>query len=322
VSTPQSCPDNIFARARSGSICALERSQFERHLAGCEACRAMLFLSRGFDQRLSAQSGDTQVLARLVDGIRAARAPDGSKERRAWRASVPPRRRLAALLVAAILTAGMATARVVPAVHNVLMHFAFIVAGRPAPQAAAPALQKKSPAGAGPVANAAPALVASVESPPVEPQTVAIDAPKPVRNARRVRAPSENAPTAYQLFSEANARRKAGDTVGARRAYAELERRYPASPEAQVATASLGRLLLERANDPAGALQQFDRMLSRAPATMAQPALAEEALFGRATALMHMGRSQEEKKTWLDLLARFPGSVYADRARERLAALR
>jgi TolA-binding protein len=127
---------------------------------------------------------------------------------------------------------------------------------------------------------------------------------------------------AERLFAEANARRKAGDTAGARRLYMELAKRYPGSPEAQVSNASLGRLLLERADDPEGALEQFDRLLARPAANMAQPALAEEALFGRATALMRLGRTKDEKQTWLELLKRYPGSVYTERANERLRALK
>jgi TolA-binding protein len=333
VSAVHSCPENLFARARSGSISALEQSQLERHLSGCETCRATLFLSRGFDQRLPAQAGDTQVLARVLGGVRAARASEagGADALVASRGADPTRRRplrarVVVLVAAAILTGGAATAAGLPAARNVVGRLLSSLA-EPAPneqpRAVGVAPSKHAfVAQAAPAEPATPQVVASAESAAVVPPPAVASRTLKYAAAVHAKARSEDAPTAEQLFAEANAHRKAGDPAGARRLYAALEARYPGSPEAQVASASLGRLLLERADDPAGALQQFDRLLSQRPGTMAQPALAEEALFGRATALMRMGRAPEEKKTWLELLARFPGSVYGERARERLRALK
>jgi TolA-binding protein len=333
VSAVHSCPENLFARARAGSISELEQSQLELHLAGCEVCRAALFLSRGFDQRLPAQAGDTQVLARVLGRVRTARASGAGAELLAPRGpSSAPKRSLRArvvvLVAAAILTVGAATAAALPAARSVVGRLLSTFAAQTAPPEPARPVDGVTPKRA-PVARtvaAEPAtteVVTPKESPVVAPPpAVASHTLKYTGTALRAKSRPEDAPTAEHLFAEANARRKAGDPAGAKRLYATLEARYPGSPEAQVASASLGRLLLERADDPAGALQQFDRLLSRRPGTMAQPALAEEALFGRATALMRMGRAADEKKTWLELLARFPGSVYGDRARERLRALK
>jgi TolA-binding protein len=63
-----------------------------------------------------------------------------------------------------------------------------------------------------------------------------------------------------------------------------------------------------------GALSQFDRYLAR----RSQGPLAQEALFGKASALSRLGRLEEERRTWETLLARFPTSIYRDRAHERL----
>jgi TolA-binding protein len=71
--------------------------------------------------------------------------------------------------------------------------------------------------------------------------------------------------------------------------------------------------LLER-RDAAGALGAFDGYLGRHPAG----ALCEEALDGKARALGTFGRTQEGRDTLGALLARFPGSAYAPRARRRL----
>jgi TolA-binding protein len=124
--------------------------------------------------------------------------------------------------------------------------------------------------------------------------------------------------SAKELFTQANAARRAGDDEGARVLYVELERRFPASRESQVARIALGRLFLERMHDPEAALAQFDRFLRQSPGAP----LAEEALFGRATSLMQLGRTSDERETWILLLDRFPDSVFAERGRARLSHLK
>jgi TolA-binding protein len=323
VTAPEYCPDDLFARARAGSISVKDQEQLDRHIAGCSECRALLLVSRGFEQRALAQAGDTQLLARMVDRVRAARAPaatDAStdSEHRSEKPGLATRRRsrLSVLLLAAALTAGVATAARAPATRRFVERMVGSKVTRPAPAAASVAKRSLAtrvlPAeSAAPTATPQPAPPTS-SAPPVA-------ATAAIANAQ---ARATEAPTAERLFAEANARRKAGDTAAARRLYIELAKRFPGSPEAQVSSASLGRLLLERSDDAAGALEQFDRLLARPAASMAQPALAEEALFGRATALMRLGRAKDEKAAWGELLARFPGSVYAERAHERLRALK
>jgi TolA-binding protein len=121
-------------------------------------------------------------------------------------------------------------------------------------------------------------------------------------------------PTARDLFASANMARHDDNGPRASVLYRELQRRYPTSAEALVSRVSLGRVLLDRLDDPAGALAQFDGYLAQTTHT----ALAEEALFGRATALSQLGRAEAERETWRTLLARYPSSVYADRARVRM----
>ena len=80
-----------------------------------------------------------------------------------------------------------------------------------------------------------------------------------------------------------------------------------------------GELLLERGH-PGDALSQFDRHLSAArPAGEGE--VGEEALAGRATALEQLHRTSEAIAAWKSLLARYPRSVYAGRARARLDQL-
>jgi TolA-binding protein len=141
----------------------------------------------------------------------------------------------------------------------------------------------------------------------------ATDAPR----APGVRVDEPNARTfdsAESLFREANAARRSGDVAVARALYLRLEHDFPASDEAHLAHVSLGNLLLAmgRARE---AEQQFASYLG------GRPALAQEALVGRAQSLAALGRSAEEQRVWEGLLRDYPSSVYAGRAKQRLAEL-
>jgi hypothetical protein len=131
-------------------------------------------------------------------------------------------------------------------------------------------------------------------------------------------ATGERVPTARDLFASATAARHEDNGSRASALYRELQGRYPTSAEALVSRVSFGRVLLDRLDDPAGALAQFDGYLAQT----AHTSLAEEALSGRASALSRLGRPEAERETWRTLLARYPLSVYADRARVRIGSIR
>jgi TolA-binding protein len=118
---------------------------------------------------------------------------------------------------------------------------------------------------------------------------------------------------ARALFSRANAERKADNVADALVTYAELRQRYPASPEALLSRVLCGRLLLAR-GEAENAAAEFAAYLAQSPSG----ALAEEALHGKAQALRSLGRASEENETWRLLLERFPKSIHAKTARERL----
>ncbi len=120
--------------------------------------------------------------------------------------------------------------------------------------------------------------------------------------------------TAASLLQSANAARSRGQIDQAVSLLRELQQRFPSSPEATLSHVSLGKLLMLRGLAEA-ALREFSTYL-----TTGGP-LDEEALVGRAQALGAMGRLGEERGTWEALAARFPNSVYAPRARERLRVL-
>jgi len=123
--------------------------------------------------------------------------------------------------------------------------------------------------------------------------------------------------SASDLFARANAQRRAGDARSARALYSHLQRTYPNTMEAIVSHVALGRLLLDRSQDPRGALSQFDQYLSQ----HTDGELVAEALFGRARALLLLHRTSLERSAWRTLIERYPSSVYAARAHQRLEAL-
>ena len=106
--------------------------------------------------------------------------------------------------------------------------------------------------------------------------------------------------------------RRVGEAIGLYRA---LQAGFPSSPEARLSHLSLGDLLLAGGDDRA-AIVELDAYLGGPGAP-----LAEEALVKKARALERLERPTQEQETWRELLARFPSSGYAWRARQRLARL-
>lgn len=293
------CPDSLVTRARMGTITAAERRQLDLHLTHCESCRLTLQLGYDFDQVLGEQPGDELLAARIAAAVTRVPQPARSGRRFAVAAAV------LLLVSASAVAAGPRLVRAWQARR------APVVAPTPAPPAAAP---PRTPAA--PIAQPEPSVEPQTDDPAVPPAAEDVPAPSaPPRPSHRPRATVDHpAPTADELFATANARRRAGDVPGARAAYLELQRRHPTSSPAIVSRVSLGRLFLDRLHDPKLALAQFDTYLAQSTHT----ALTEEALYGRATALLRLGRVDEERATWQRLMVRFPTSVYSERAASRL----
>ncbi len=117
-----------------------------------------------------------------------------------------------------------------------------------------------------------------------------------------------------ETFKKANQARRNGHHAEAVRLYRRLLRKEGGSSRAQIARMSLGDLLLTKFGDSRGALRQFDAYLKRQP----RGSLAEEAVVGRARALSRLGRQKEERAAWRLLLRRYPDSLHAARAIQRL----
>ncbi|MGE0789044.1 MAG: tol-pal system YbgF family protein [Sandaracinaceae bacterium] len=293
------CRDDLVVGARRGTLSPQDELSFEAHLERCAACRAAFAVGQDFDDVLGAQAGDDEIANRIAAAV----APVAKSARPARRRRTP----LAiGLVAAAFFVASIAAAASRPAVWNAV----FGASEAETPPSPAPEPRSRSTR-----SHAQPQL-REPEDVEVERDLMARDeAPlaidEPMAPPTRERA----LPDPDALFATANAARRSGEHVEARRLYLQLQRAYPRSVEALVSRVSLGRLLLERMGQPAAALPHFDAYLAQSTHT----ALAEEALFGRASALMRLGRRAQERAAWEQLLRRFPGSVYADRAHARLA---
>lgn len=172
-----------------------------------------------------------------------------------------------------------------------------------------------------PIAPVIEPLLAPVIAPTVEPEPT--PTPEPAVTARRAAARGREdrpatapARAAADLLREANAARRDGDKPGALALYRRIGRDFPGSREDSVAAVAIGRLELDL-GQPARALAAFDAYL-RGHAT---GNLAEEAAFGRASALRALGRTDAEREALREFVARYPDSVQHGRARARLDAL-
>lgn len=112
----------------------------------------------------------------------------------------------------------------------------------------------------------------------------------------------------------ANELRRAQRWREAEAAYLAVVTQAPAAPEAYVARLAAASLRLEHLGDPAGALRLYE---SSAPGG----ALGVEGLFGTARCHRALGQSAEESAALTAVVSRYPTSLQADRARQRLREL-
>lgn len=274
-------PDHLFDRARRGTLDAAGRKQLDAHLAVCSGCALELQLAADFAEEGEPTEDDEAILARALERANAPR-----RERR--------RPTIVLLAAAALLVATFAFAK---ALH------------RPPP----PAMD----APAAPVVVPPPPIVTPPPTPSAAPSAPppAVEAPaeKPIEKP----APKVVAPSAAELFAQANEARRTGAVNEAVRLYRALQTQHPTSSEASTSRVSLGRLLLDKAGDASGARAQFRAYLAATPSGT----LAEEARVGLALSAAALGDTSGERAAWEDLLAHHPDSVHAFRARKRLAEL-
>jgi hypothetical protein len=295
-------PEDLLDRARRGEASPEELQRLLTHLQACSACRFEHVLAHDCARAGAPAAEDAALLGRVQGGAaRAVWRRTGGLGVRAARGHRPTRLVYAAaafLVFVGTIAAATTVARRVwrgPVVEPVVA-----VAGK-----VGVAHRRVQPAAPAPMEGATEV---------VELPTPVAPAPARVGHIRLV----ASADSPGELFARANAARRRGETREAARLYRELQRAFPGSSEELVSRVTLGRWMLDRLNDPAGALVRFDSYLANPVHT----ALREEALIGRALALGRLGRETEERGAWTAFLAAFPGSVYAERARGRLETLR
>lgn len=313
-------PDELFDKDARGALTEAERVRFESHLAQCAVCRAERVLRRDFaEERLADGIEDAEFSAELVNialsRVKGAKTVAAEAEPEPKRApsvpSVKPPRKggrtrfLAAAAVLAIIAAGAHRAGA-----DTWLRRAVGMDAKPL---------EVSPLELNPVATLATKPAPPVPAPPaavtvreVEPEPSIVPVALPPKAA--VRAAPVPAPRtdAAAMFDDANDARRRGDYARAVALHRELQAQYPATREAQVSRATLGRLLLDR-GDLGSALESFDQYQSHGHGE-----LDESVMVGRAKAFERLGRTAEARQAWEALLAAFPASPYAEYARGKL----
>ena len=297
-------PEDLSALARRGALSPAEMRRFEVYASASPVTAWLHRLGSEYDATRVTEPGDQALLERAVEKACARRTS----------ARAPLTRLRLRTLVAAVLAC---TASAALAGAGVL-HWTRS-SGAPSgfdPRAAEP--PKRGATGAAVSPPHAPAPIPSTQPETLEPSTAfpPTDPGAPLETAFVGRAASGQPQGPAELFSLANELRKAGRTGEAIAAYRRLQQEYPARPEASVSHVLLARILM-RHEGPAAAQEQFARYLARHP----RGNLAEEALSGSAAAFRALARSEDERRVLETLLSRFPSSIYAGAARERLDEL-
>jgi len=297
-------PEDLLDRMRLGVLTGDERQRLDEHMQFCEACRFESRACEDFARERAQEVCSAQVVSRIVDGaIDQASGPAPVRwvvegKRRRWRAWGLG---LAIGFAATAAVAGYLSARRIWAPAR--------------PDVAAVVSE-----GNGPAAHRK-AAAARAEAEPIDLDDLDLEvgSEKGTSSTDPSRARAGAAPvTAADLFARANDARRHGELSDAVGLYRQLQQRFPGSREEVMARVALARLMLDRLEDPQGALALFDRYLGANP----NGTLALEARLGKALALMRLGRRAEERQAWQKLLSAHPNSIYADRAERRLAELR
>jgi TolA-binding protein len=307
-------PEDLIERAETGELSPSERERLALHLEHCPACR--LERRTRDDFRRVADRADPDVHALVASVLR----PDRARPRPQGRARLTRLRY--ALVAAALLGTGLAAAAAtLPGIRALWAPPAS--PETPSSSPATPAASRRDKAGVTDVtapAAAIPSEASAHVAAPMPPRATEATAEGPVARLTRhasfpTGAVSAASADAASLFSKANAARRRGDHEGAATTYRQLLDRYAGSPEAHESRMVVGRMLLDD-GDASGALRSFEAYRSGGGG-----ALDEEAVLGEALSLEKLGRVEEERRVWTALVAAYPDSVHADRARARLAEL-
>ena len=314
MNPPDIHPEALLDRARSGSLGFEEQRLLDKHLSRCSVCRFELSLAPALYAHIPLSNDDDALVARVLDR---ATAPRGIRRIRFGRALT----RRALLLVAALAIVSAASA----AVYSRLPRA--IAPPVPAPVVVDHVGTNVPPAsGSEPPADSPVASVDRIDHVDQHETPRAAAPPSAAPSTEKSREPSAKsnlaprAPeaTCADLFRKANQVRRNGAAEEAITLYRDLESKCAGSTEEISSRVLVGRIYLDRLADSRRALAAFDSYLA---AGTSGP-LREDALIGRALALGKLGRRGEEESAWNTLLANYPDSIYAEKAKARLNEIR
>ena len=299
----EDCRGDLLGQSRRGGLTDAGRVALDAHLAACASCRLSRDVLADFDQVDLVDIRDGARIRALVDTARAVRATARGRVRS------QSRLRAAAAAAVLIVCGGSASAAVwwwrrpaPPADSGPLAPRSGGVDERVRERGPAPAARAET------LAAAAPPAVTPASAPAPRHRVIARNTAPPVETVHL---------SAAALLAEAGRARGEGQVDRAVSLYRNLQREFPGTPEAQVSTVPLGRLLLD-AGSARAALAVFDAYLRNVP----RGPLVAEALYGRGRALEALGDADEERHAWERLVTDHGGSAYAPHARRRLATLR
>ena len=322
-------PEDLLDGELSGEITPDELARLNAHTARCAPCALVRAAVRDFEVERRSAAGDAALTARISFAALESAPPlvgSTSGPRSAFVVSHRRRGRRAWAVGAIMLFAATGATASFWSVRHVIVSRLLVKAPTQAPLPEAAEKEAPAPrvAGAGRAEGApridfvAPPFEPVAPTPPARPAPPSAGSPALARS-RAPTAPEEGAPLgADQVFAAANDARRRGDSVLAVKLYRQLQQQFPGTREELTSLALLGRLLLDRGEDPAQSLALFTRYLAESP----NGTLAEEARSGKALSLMRLGRAQEERQAWQELLSSHPKSIQAERARKRLDELR
>lgn len=296
MNAPQLHPEHLFDKERDGTLTPEEKMHLSAHRRACASCAFAHVAEDDFRLGEAIPVSEEFLVAfdhRLPTDDRYEVRESKPASRKSYVAGRFARWQWVAACAALAITGSAAA----------LASVSFFSRTEPvaAPSAPRPTKHRRA------TSSAASAAVA-------EPSVAASPLPGTPTRVRRVIQESD-APT---LFRHANELRQASRDREAARSYQALIRQHPRSEEATTSRVILGRLMLYRLRSSRAALGLFNEYLATEP----EGPLAPEARLHRAVAYQRLGQREAERRSWEELLAKNPGSVYADDARHRLEELR
>lgn len=311
-------PLDLSVRARRGGLTEADRDELNRELAVDETLQVAYLVGRDVDRAALVHPGDDALIARAANAALARVAIDTSHVRPIAPAPVnvvPAARPVSVRAIAA--TVALCACGLGAVWWLGIASTLRGLSDRYLSPAATPA-QQQSAERLSPLADVSPKSALADAPQPSREVASAVSVNDQANNDRRAGTrPSRAVPglSAAELFHRANAARRVGDFVEAKRNYTALIARFPTSEEARLARVSLGKLLLSRGAS-AAAEREFRRYLSDN-----RGQLGEEALVSWARSLRAMQRGADEQRVWQQLLTEYPGSVYVAQAKQRLQEL-